>query len=287
MQARLQLAVPTGHDRQARHAPLSARVRPGQHGVVSSYEESLVRLYQAAHGQFVSERKKLADELARGGDKAGAALLAKHTRPSVSVWAVNQLYRQAKDEFDTLFSTAARLRQGDLDATADHRKALSALVTRAGAILKDAGSAASEATLRRVNATLSALAAAGGFEPDPPGALRTDRDPPGFDAVGLVALPPKPKADKGAPKSTGEDARAAAAARAAEKRRAEEEAARARAERRRLEGLLRTAQSEVEKLTRERDEQKRAFEAAEAKLESASAAVAEFEARLASTAEHA
>src|SRR6478609_4033785 len=44
-------------------------------------------------------------------------------------------------------------------------------------LLGDAGHSASDATLRRVTMTLSGLAAAGGFEPDAPGALSKDREP--------------------------------------------------------------------------------------------------------------
>jgi hypothetical protein len=150
--------------------------------------------------------------------------------------------------------------------------------------LTEAGHAASEATLRRVSNTLAALAAAGGFEPDAPGTLASDREAPGFDAFGLVIPEAKPRrsssaeAEEAKSKASDREARAAAAA---EKRRAEEEAARARVERRRLEGLLRAAQAEVEELTRERDERQQALARAEAKLAAALEAVADFERRLA------
>jgi hypothetical protein len=251
---------------------------------VSQYDEMLIRLYRAPHDQFVAERKKLAVELAGAGDKGGSQLLAKRTRPSVSAWVVNQLYFQARADFDELFATAERLRKGDLESTAAHRKVTAKLVARAEKILTEAGHAASEATLRRVNGTLAALAAAGGFDPDLPGTIGSDRDAPGFDAFGLVVPEAKPKRTAEAKEDKAEsqaDAREVRVAAAAEKRRAEEEAARARVERRRLEGLLRTAQAEVGKLTHERDERKRALEQAEAKLTRAREAVQDFEARLA------
>lgn len=252
-------------------------------GRMARYDEALVELHGVPLGRFVEERKRLAAELSAAGDKGGATLLAKHTKPSASVWAVNQLYRSARDDFDELFATAARVRRGELEAAAEHRKVTTKLTSRAATVLTDAGHGASEATLRRVSATLSALGAAGGFEPDPPGALATDRDPPGFDAIGLEALPDRPrppaKSDKKS-EASAEETREARAAAAAEKRRAEEEAARARVERRRLEGLLRTAKTEVEKLTRERDERKAALEEAETKLERAAEAVREVEGRL-------
>ncbi|HEY3498066.1 MAG TPA: hypothetical protein VGK73_25380, partial [Polyangiaceae bacterium] len=154
---------------------------------MSRYDDALVELRHVPLGQFVAERKRLAAELAAAGDKAGSSLLAKHARPSVSVWAVNQLYVEASDDFDELFETAARVRRGELEAAAEHRKVTSKLTARAAKLLTDAGHGASDATLRRVTSTLSALKAAGGFEPDPPRTLGADRDPPGFDAVGLKA----------------------------------------------------------------------------------------------------
>jgi hypothetical protein len=247
---------------------------------MARYDEALVALHRAPHADFVAERKRLAAELA-ATDKASAALLTKRTRPSISAWAVNQLYFQERDDFDALLSTAARVRRGNLDATAEHRKVTNKLVAAAGRILESAGHAASEATLRRVSATLSALAAAGGFEPDLPGTLTADRDPPGFEAVGIESLPDRPKPDGEAKsKASASEVREARAAAAVEKRRAAEAAERARVERRRLEGLLRTAKAEVEKLTRERDERKQELDAAEAKLDRATEAVKEFETRL-------
>src|SRR5262249_37785416 len=79
---------------------------------------------------------------------------------------------------------------GDLGASAEHRESIANLRGRAARILTDAGHGAPEATLRRVTTTLSALAATGSFDPDPPGALAEDREPVGFDvAVALASVP--------------------------------------------------------------------------------------------------
>jgi len=159
------------------------------------YDDAVASLFQAPLDQFVAERKQLASELKAAGDKAGAAKLAKLARPPISAWVVNQLWWHARDAFDALFETAQRLRDGKLEATAAHREAIAKLRARAAAILTDAGHGATEATLRRVTQTLSALAAAGGWDPDLPGALSADRDPPGFEAIGIsnvIALPTTP-----------------------------------------------------------------------------------------------
>jgi hypothetical protein len=173
-----------------------------------THDEALTALFQAPHESFVAERKRLSAELRAAGDKAGAAALMKVNRPALSVWVVNQLWWKNRDPFLLLLGAAKRVKAGELTATAQHRDALNALREKAVKVLTEAGHAAPEATLRRVTTTLSALAASGGFEPDPEGGLREDRDPPGFEVMGAVpggavwspaALPTPPEEKKEAP----------------------------------------------------------------------------------------
>jgi hypothetical protein len=282
-------------------------VRAILRAVTTKYDAAVAELYRAPHDEFVAERKRLAKELGAAGDKSGAALLAKLTRPSVSAWATNQLFARAPELFDELFASAARLREGDLEAGAEHRRVTAKLVARAAQILKDAGHGSSESTLRRVSANLAALAAAGGFDPDPPGALKHDRDPPGFDVLAFGAsttAPEEPAAKPAAharpthaktparPLDDGHREREAAvharaeAARAkaeaeAERRRAAEEQARVRAERRKLESALRAVKADVEKLTSERDRLRAELARAEAELERSAASERDLDERLA------
>jgi len=162
------------------------------------YDDAVASLYQVPLDQFVAERKRLAGELKAAGDKQGAARLAKCARPPISAWIVDQLWWHARTAFGALFDTAQQLRDGKLAATAAHREALGRLRAHAAKLLGDAGHGANEATLRRVTQTLSALAAAGGWEPDLPGALSADRDPPGFEAIGIpsnvIPVPVRPAA---------------------------------------------------------------------------------------------
>jgi hypothetical protein len=155
-------------------------------GTTVTYDDAVRALYRAPHGGFVAERKRLADELRAAGERAAASKLAKLPRPTISAWVVNQLYWHARDQFDVMLAAAQRLRDGDLAANAAHHEAIAKLRQRAGNLLADAGHTASEATLRRVTTNLAAIAATGGFEPDPPGALAADREAPGFAALGLV-----------------------------------------------------------------------------------------------------
>ncbi len=151
-------------------------------------DAAIRELYQAPVDKFVAERKRLAKEL----DKADAKVLLVKRRPTISAWVVNQLWWHARDAFDRMMKTADELRAGK-QVDKQHREAIATLRARASTILGDAGHSPSEAVLRRVTTTLSALAAAGTWEPSQPGALADDLDPPGFAAVGL-SLPDVPAA---------------------------------------------------------------------------------------------
>jgi len=225
--------------------------------LVSNYDPALQRLYQVPLSSFVAERKRLTAELRAQGDEAGAAEIAKRPKPLTSVWAVNQLYWQARAPFDALLAAAARMRAGDRGSGKPYRDAIAILRRRAVSILTDAGCAVSDATLRRVATTLTAIAAAGGFAPDPPGALSADRDPPGFETVSLAAAQPLSDRQQTADADTAADRAARerasrAARRLAAERKQQEAAERERriAERSRAQTALRNATTELR--TRER-----------------------------------
>ena len=244
--------------------------------MVASYDDAVAELSRGPHATFVAERKRLAGELKAAGDKAGAGTLGKLGRPPISAWVVNQLWWQARPEFDALLDTAKRIRGGELGATPAHREAIGALRSRAATILTEAGNAANDATLRRVATTLSAIAAHGGFAPDPAGALTDDRDPPGFEAAGIpslavvapVAVASAPEAVP--PDQTEEDRRAV-----------EEENARrialAAAEKQRKAAELTAARGELQRLGDELMELKQQVTRAEGKLVSARSLVERLE----------
>lgn len=238
--------------------------------MVPESERALQTLYQAPLDQFVTERTRLAAALRAAGDKTAAADLAKRRRPPISAWAVNQVYWHARDAFDRLLAAAARLRSGDLEATREHREALHAARKRAATLLEKAGHNASDDTLRRVTTTLTALAAAGGFAPDPPGALVADREAPGFDALvlpsGHFARAKPGPAPRAVPSRPDPDA-ARRAAEVEERRRRQEEAAQRRAERHRVETKLRTARTDL-------DRRERTLAAAQKELRDAERALA-------------
>lgn len=158
-------------------------------------QRALDELFAAPFPDFVAERKRLVGELRKAGHRAAATAIGKVNRPSLSCWTINQLVRRDLHELDALFSAAHRVRLGDFAATADHRALLARLQHQALELLRETGQPTSDATMRRIATTLSALSAYGGFAPDTPGRMIEDRDPPGFDAMDLFtaagAAPPQ------------------------------------------------------------------------------------------------
>lgn len=255
--------------------------------MATSYDEAVAALYRAPHGEFVTERKRLAADLKAAGDKAGATRLGKLPRPPISAWAVNQLWWQEQAAFETLFSTAKKVREGDRGAIGEHRDAAVALRGRAQAILVEAGHAAAEATLRRVGSTLAGLAATGSFDPDPPGALGDDRDPPGFEALGgLVGQAPAARTEPAATKDTKDtnddeaEERHRAAEAAREARRQEEARREREAAVRVTERALGAAKAERDAKQLELDRLRKAVVTAERALADAEERIPELEAEL-------
>ena len=259
---------------------------------MSAYEEAVKTLYQAALSDFVAERKRVSAELKAAGDKDAATRVAKLVRPPVSAWAVNQLWWREREAFEGLVAAASRVKVGDREASQKHRQALARLKEAAAHLLREAGNAAAEPTLRRVTTTLSAVAATGGFEPDPPGALSADRDPPGFEALGFGAeavAPPRAgtaaRGDESSEDAGGRRALEAERRRAeeTERRRAEEaERQRRLAERERLSAKLRAAEQARDSQQREVQRLAAELEAAEQSLKKSQALLAQIEAELTS-----
>lgn len=260
---------------------------------MATYEDAVVALHQAPFADFVAERKRLAAALKSAGNRDGAAQLGKLPRPPVSAWAVNQLWWKERQGFERLIALAARVKAGEREASKAHREQLAQLREQAAQLLREAGNAAAEATLRRVTMTLSALAAQGGFSPDPPGALSADRDPPGFEALGGGASVPARATAVPAPAKEETATAAAREAEAeerrleAERRRAEEAAAvaergrRAR-ERARLSSALGDARAQEAARKRDHSRLQQELEAVEQSLEESKALLERLENELAS-----
>src|SRR5262249_46788673 len=219
-------------------------------------QPSLQELYTAPLASFITERNRLAAALRAGGKGDAAKEIARRRRPTVSAWAVNQLYWHERDAFDALLAAAARLRKGDLKETGAYREALREAHRRAAAILRKSPHAPTDATMRRVMATLAAVAAIGGFDPGPPGALTADREPPGLQAHPPAATTRVAKPERTTAQSEGRAKKQA-------------EAKARQAERQRIVAAIREAQAAVRDRERASALLKKELHAAEKAVEDA------------------
>ena len=149
--------------------------------------------------EFTAARNALADRLKKAGAVDDAQRIKRLAKPSLSAWAVNQLYWTQRKAFERLLAGGDRLRKAqaaqlsgkraDLRAPLEERrKSLDELLRLASAVLEQAGHAANADTLRRVTTTLEALTAYGTEGPEP-GRLTDDVSAPGFEA--LASLVPR------------------------------------------------------------------------------------------------
>ena len=139
---------------------------------MATLDREIDRLYQLPLEEFTAGRNALARRLKSEGDNEAAEQVAALAKPSVPVWAINQLARQEKAKMRTLLDAGAKLRKsqeralsgGGSDALrtaqADEREAIRDLVQRAGAILERAGRSPSRTILERIRSTLAAAALA-------------------------------------------------------------------------------------------------------------------------------
>lgn len=256
--------------------------------MATRFEAAVLALYQGPPEAFVSERKRLSGLLKAEGDKDAAQRLMKLQRPTVSVWLVNQLHARNRERFERLLVSAAAIRGGDRSAVAEHREALTLLRTSAIALLAEAGRPVQDAVVRRVVTTLSTLAANGGFEPDLPGALTSDREAVGFDVV--MSFPERSAAAEASERVSEPEVDAAELDRARERQESAEaaralEAARVQraAERARLEAELKAKEALVHERERELTRLRAQLERVEAELADARQAASDVAARIAAS----
>lgn len=160
-------------------------------------DDEIDALFQQSLADFTSSRNALASRLKKDGRAIDAERVKLLAKPSVSAWAVNQLYWEHRDAFNELIATGKRVRTGvrqaggkaanmrdSLDARRDALVQLSDLATE---LLTDAGHNPSLDTLRRVTTTLEALSAYALLGSGPtPGRLSNDVDPPSFESLALL-----------------------------------------------------------------------------------------------------
>ncbi len=225
--------------------------------------EDLARLYSLPLERFTDERNALVRSLRQDGKPDEAEAVKALRKPSVAVWAANQLAREHSDDVRALTAAADRLARGDQDSAADFRSAFDALVRAAPDVLTSAGRKPTDSVLDAVGSILRAAAAdADGREDLVHGRLAGEPEATGFEAMrgAAGAAPRSGRAEK--PKRRGgeerrgrrvQELRAAlsdARARARDLRRradaAEREARRARQEAERAEAEIERAEQRLE-----------------------------------------
>ena len=153
-------------------------------------------LFRLPLAEFTSARNALVARLNKLGRAIDAKRVKSLTKPPAPAWAVNQLYWENPKAIDQLIGVTERVRKAqtgkiknaDLrDLLNEKKRMMAGLTERASAILAAAGHAASPDAMRRVSATLEALAVWGRTEGAPQaGRLTADLDLPGFDALAAV-----------------------------------------------------------------------------------------------------
>jgi hypothetical protein len=161
----------------------------------ANLEDDIDSLFKLPLSEFIGARNELAARLKKDGHADDASLIKTLAKPSISAWAVNQLYWDHREAFDRLLVASQRSRQAQSSHTggriADLREslesrgqALSDLLDLATILLRDGGHNPAPDTIHRITTTLEALSAYATHGDGPtPGRLTQDVDPPGFGSL--------------------------------------------------------------------------------------------------------
>ena len=158
-------------------------------------DDEIDDLFALPLAEFTGARNALSARLKKEGRANDAERIKLMAKPSVSAWAVNQLYWKERDAFDQLIAAGKRFdparasgKARDMRESLDvRREALTNLSELASALLVEAGHNPSQDTLRRITTSLEALSAFALLPDGPtPGRLTQDLDPPSFESLALL-----------------------------------------------------------------------------------------------------
>lgn len=242
--------------------------------VVPELESELDDLFGRPLSEFTAARNELAKRLRNAGQDEAAERIQALKKPSVPVWAVNQLARRHPDETRELLDAGERLRKAQeeafgggagtavREATVAEREAARQLTRLAHDLLSAEGRPPTRDAIERIGALLRAAA----VQPESAqllaaGRLSEEVDATGFGAVVGLA-PPAPARPRGRSKDD------------AARQRREEEQRRKRLEAQ-AERLRRAAEQAEAKLERAEQAAEQARAAAEEAREALAAAEAE------------
>jgi len=156
-------------------------------------DDDIDALFKLPLAEFTGARNALATQLKKSGRGDEAAHVKVLAKPSVSAWAVNQLYWNHREAFDQLLALGERFHRSQKSGkVADMREVLEArrdvlsqLSETAASVLRDAGHSPAPDTIHRITTTLEGMSAYGSRSDGPqPGRLTQDVDPPGFESFG-------------------------------------------------------------------------------------------------------
>ena len=261
---------------------------------VPETDDDIGRLFTVRPADFVAERNAIVKKLKAAGRRDDAATVARLPRPTLSVWAVNQIARQELPLLRRLADATAALQGGDRNGASsyaevlgEHREILKALRLKAEEILSGSGFRSAPDLLAQVVHDLRAgisspegraLIESGRLVRDvaDDGALNPFAGAPAGERAPFTPAPAAGRTDAPPNHRAAEEA-----ARAQREARARDEA---RAfQRRRIENLrerVTTARAASERDEREVEAATRALKEAERRLESARGALAQASAAL-------
>jgi hypothetical protein len=165
----------------------------------ASGEDRVVdELFVLLPADFTNARNALAKKLKQANRATDAEKVKTLTKPSISAWAVNQLYWKHRTEFDRLLSAGALLAQAHASQIAGRnadvrgpmaarREAVSVLLRLAGTMLREGGHSSAPDTMRRIETTLETLSNSPSGSSNPIlGRLSQDLAPLGFESLAAL-----------------------------------------------------------------------------------------------------
>ena len=159
---------------------------------VDQLEDDVDALFQLPLAEFTGARNALAAQLKKSGRADEAARVKALAKPSISAWAVNQLYWDHREAFDQLIALGERFHKAqksgkvaEMRTALDARRAtLTELSDLATSVLRDAGNNPAPDTIHRITTTLEGISAYASRVDGPKlGRLTNDVDPPGFESL--------------------------------------------------------------------------------------------------------
>jgi G:T/U-mismatch repair DNA glycosylase len=170
--------------------------------VVPELEAELDNLYAAPPADFTGTRNDLAQRLKQAGQVEAAAGVKQLRKPTVPLWAVNQLARRYPDDVRALLEAGERLRVAQQAAlqgqsqelrtvTAEERKILHRLTHRAAELLRETGHTAD--TTRVADTLRAAAVDESGRELLHRGRLSEELEASGFGGFAGMEIPSRSK----------------------------------------------------------------------------------------------